>query len=169
MTGSRIDAKRIATVAMLSAMALAVQYFESLLPPIVPGIPVRIGLANLFVLFALLTGHKADAAFVSLLRCLLYPLITGNISGLAYAVVGSLLGYLGMLLLLPLYHKDAVGAVGISVLGAFLFNVGQLLVGIFVVGTAMTVYFPWMGLLSIPAGICTGLLAKMLVRRVPLT
>ena len=167
MTASRIDAKRIASVAMLSAMALAVQYFEAMLPPIVPGVPVRLGLANIFTLFALLRGKRLDGGLVALLRCLLYPLVTGNVSGLGYAAAGTLLSYLAMLLLLPLYQRDRVGAVGVSVAGAFSFNCGQLLVGLAVVGQAMAAYFPWMGLLSIPAGICTGLLAELLKRRVP--
>ena len=167
MTASRIEAKRIASVAVLSAMALAVQYIEAMLPPLVPGVPVRIGLANIFTLFALLKGRRLDGALVELLRCLLYPLVTGNVSGLGYALMGSLLSCLIMLLLLPLYRRERVGAVGVSVAGAFLFNCGQLLVGLLVVGRAMTAYFPWMGLLSIPAGICTGLIAELLVRRVP--
>lgn len=165
---TRIDAKRLATTAMLSAMALAVQYLESLLPPIVPGVPVRIGLANIFVLFALLKGRRADAGWITLLRCLLFPLVTGNISGFAYSLCGSVLGYGSMLALLPAYQREHVGAIGVSVLGAFFFNIGQLLVGIVVVGRAMAAYFPWMGLLSIPAGICTGLLGALLNRRVRL-
>ena len=167
MTRSRIDARRIATVAVLSAMALAVQYCEAMLPPIVPGVPVRLGLANIFTLFALLQGNRLDGCLVALLRCLLYPLVTGNVSGLGYAAAGSLLSCLAMLALLPLYKKDILGAVGVSVAGAFLFNCGQLLVGLVTVGRAMAAYFPWMGLLSIPAGVCTGLLAELLKQRVP--
>ena len=49
-----MNAKRIATLALLAAMALAVQSLESLLPPIVPGVPFKLGLANIFTLVALL-------------------------------------------------------------------------------------------------------------------
>ncbi len=162
---SHTDTKRIAEVAMLTAMALAVQYMEALLPPPVPGVPVRIGLANIFVLYALLRGRKLDAALIALVRCMVFPLVAGSVSGLAYALTGSLLSYIGMAALLPQYQKARVSAVGVSVLGAFLFNVGQALVGWAVIGRAMWLYFPWMGLLSLPAGVCTGLAAGLLIRR----
>ena len=163
---SRINTRALTTTALLAAMALAVQYLESLLPPLLPGVPARLGLANIFVLLPLLHGRRADAAAIALLRCLLLPLLTGNVSGLPYALSGSVMGYLAMLALLPAYRKERVSAVGVSVAGAFLFNMGQLLAGVCIVGKAMLAYVPWMGLLSIPAGICTGLVASVLFRRV---
>lgn len=163
---SRISTRALTTTALLAAMALAVQYLEMQLPAPVPGVPVRLGLANIFVLLPLLSGRKADAACIALLRCLLLPLITGNVSGLLYSCAGSAASLFGMLLLLPAYRLEKVGAVGLSVAGAFLFNMGQLAVGACVVGKAMLAYVPWMGLLSVPAGVCTGLLAALLKRRV---
>ena len=162
---SPTDTRTLTTTALLTAMALAVQYLESLLPPILPGIPVRIGLANIFVLLPLLARRKGAAAAISLLRCLLLPLITGNVSGLPYALAGSAASLLGMLSLLPPYRAGRVGAVGVSVAGAFLFNMGQLAVGVCVAGKAMLAYVPWMGLCSIPAGVATGLLAALLKKR----
>ncbi len=165
MTGSRTDARSLTAAAVLTAMALAVQYLESLLPPVFPGVPVRIGLANIFVLLPLLSGRRGQAAAISLLRCLLLPLVIGNVSGLPYALAGSALSFAGMLPLLWPYRAGRVGAVGVSVAGAFLFNMGQLFVGVCVVGRAMLAYVPWMGLLSIPAGVCTGLLAQLVKKR----
>ena len=148
-------------------MAMAVQYLESLLPPIVPGVPVRLGLANVFVLYALLSGKRADALAISLLRCLLVPLVSGAVSGLMYALPGALLSYAVMLALLPPYRRGRISAVGLSAAGAFCYNLAQFAVGLFTVGRAMLLYFPWMGLISLPAGICTGLVAALLIRRVP--
>ncbi len=164
---SHIDVKRLAVTALLAAMAMAVQYLEGLLPPLIPVLPVRLGLANIFVLYALMNGQRGPALAISLLRSLLAPIFTGAVSGLLYALPASLLSYAGMLLLLPLYRKERLGAAGLSVFGAFLYNAAQLFVGLFTVGRGMLLYFPWMGLLSIPAGLCTGLAAAPLLKRVP--
>lgn len=163
--GSRTSTHALTKAALLAAMALAAQYLESLLPPVLPGVPARIGLANIFVLLPLLSGRKGEAAAISLLRCLLLPLLTGNVSGLPYALAGSAASFFVMLPLLSPYRAGHIGAAGVSVAGAFLFNMGQLFVGVCVVGKAMLAYVPWMGLLSIPAGICTGLLAALLKKR----
>ena len=163
---SRPDVKRLTVTALLTAMALAVQYFESLLPTMIPGVPVRAGFANVFLLYALLRLTKLDAAMIALLRCVLFALITGAISGLFYSLAGSALSLLAMSLLLPLVKNNRLSAYGLSVAGAFMFNLGQCLVGLAVVGSAMLAYLPWMGLLSIPAGLLTALAASLVLARV---
>ncbi len=171
MTPSRIDSRavrRITVIALLTAMALAAQWLESLLPPIVPAIPVRLGLANCFVLYALLAlRRRTDALIVTVLRALLFVLVAGNASQVFYSLAGGLLSYAAMALLLPLQASGRISAIGLSVAGAFCFNVGQLAVGCLTAGPAMIAYLPWIGLLSIPAGIATGLLTALLIRRLP--
>lgn len=171
MTASPTDrhgaARRIAELALLTAMALCAQWLESLLPPVVPMAPVRLGLANVFTLFALLRRGRADALLVTLLRCLLFVLVAGNASQLPYSLAGGLLSLGAMAALLGVLRAGHVSAIGLSVAGAFCFNVGQLAVGCVAAGPAMLAYLPLMGLLSIPAGAATGLLAALLVRRVP--
>ena len=171
MTPSRIESRavrRVTTIALLTAMALAAQWLESLLPPIVPVIPVRLGLANCFVLYALLTsGRRTDALAVTVLRALLFVLVAGNASQVFYSLAGGLLSWAAMALLLPLQASGRLSAIGLSIAGAFCFNIGQLAVGCLTAGPAMVAYLPWMGLLSIPAGIATGLLTALLIRRLP--
>ena len=79
MTASPTDrrgaTRRVTELALLTAMALCAQWLESLLPPVLPVVPVRLGLANVFTLFALLRRGRADALLVTLLRCLLFVLV----------------------------------------------------------------------------------------------
>lgn len=164
---SRISAARLAITAMLVAMALAAQYLESLLPPLVPGVPVKIGLANVFTLFAFLRLGRTDALVVSVLRALLFLLVTGAVSGGIYALCGTALGFIAMALLFPLVKREKLGTPGLSVAGAFFFNAGQALAGYAAVGNAMLYYLTPMGLLSVPAGLITGFLAAELNRRLP--
>ena len=165
---SRIDVQRLTRLSLLTAMALAAQWLESFLPPLIPGIPVRIGLANCFVLYALLAAKRRgmfDALIVTVLRSFLFMLIVSNPAQLLYSLAGGILSVLAMAGLLPLYRRERVSPIGTSVVGAFCFNIGQLFIGCLAAGWAMIAYLPWMGLLSILAGAMTGLLVLLLQKR----
>lgn len=161
------EVQRLVAMSLLTAMALAVQYFESTLPPIIPGLPVRIGFSNVFCLYALFRIGVKPAFFVALARCALFAMVTGSVSGLFYSLAGSLLSVTGMALLIPLLFSGRLTLYGVSVAGAFLFNVGQCIVGLFVVGRYILTYLPFMGLLSIPAGMITAYLTFVILRRLP--
>jgi heptaprenyl diphosphate synthase len=60
-----------------------------------------------------------------------------------------------------LFKLDFFGLLGISVLGSIMHTIGQIVMGIFVVGSiAVISYLPVMLLISVPAGIVTGIVAK---------
>ena len=167
MTQSRNEkAGRIARLAVLTAMALALQWLEALLPPPVPAVPVRIGLANIFVLYAMIEMTAGDALTVSVLRCLLLPLITGNVSGLIYSLCGGILAWAAMTAFLGLYRSGRISSIGLSVTGAVAYQIGQVIAGCFIVGAVILAYAPVMILLSVPAGIATGWIAGILVSRI---
>ncbi|MDO4543208.1 MAG: Gx transporter family protein [Clostridia bacterium] len=154
---SRIDTKKLTRLSLLIAVALVLQYVESVLPYPIPPLPIHIGLANVAVLYALKNEGRGAACIVGLLRCLLFSLLFGRVAALMYSLLGTALSLLGMCLL---HEKRGVSLFGLSVLGAFLFNAGQLLVATFTIGTSVLVYAPWFGLLSIPCGLLTALAAR---------
>lgn len=163
----RFSARRIALLSLVTAMAVCLSWLENLLPAPVPVIPVRLGLANVFTLLLLLTGDREGACVTTLLRAILMVLITGNVSRLAYGLAGSVLSLAGMLALDGPRRKGLIGVLGQSVAGAFLYNMGQLAAGVCFAGTAVTAYIPWMGLLSLPCGALTGLVAQLTMRNLP--
>jgi len=56
------------------------------------------------------------------------------------------------------------GMVGVSVIGSIFHCIGQIIAGIFVIGsTAVLWYLPIMLFLSIPSGILTGIIAKRFI------
>ena len=146
-------------------MALAAQWLESMLPLLIPAVPVRVGIANIFVLYAMLALSPVEGLLVTVLRTALLPLITGNVSGMLYGMAGSLLAWGLMFLTSGLLRKGFVSEIGLSVSGAAGFQVGQCLAGHFVVGRVIWMYFPLMMLLAIPAGIITGWLCSVLLKR----
>jgi heptaprenyl diphosphate synthase len=161
---SAVNTRKLVLAAILTAAAIIMHTVESMLPPLMIGVPIRLGLANIFTLVALMLLGAPYALAIAVLRCLVAVLITGAVSQLPYSLTGALLSFLAMLLLEGLRRKDRISAVGESVFGAFAFNVGQLAVGILIAGKAMLYYFPVMSLLSIPTGIFTGLAAHYICK-----
>lgn len=160
------DIPRLTRLALLAALALIAHYIESLLPPLIPGLPVKLGIANIFALTALLVWSPREAFAVTLVRCVAGSLMAGSPTSLVYSLTGGLLSCAVMSLLRPLCRREKISPAGLSIAGAFAFNAGQLFVGAAVAGRGILLYFPLMSLLSLPTGIfvgfCAGLCAKTL-------
>ena len=72
--------KKLTTLSLLSAIALALYAVESALPPIVPIPGIKLGLANIITLVVLWKYSTKDAFFVLLVRILLATLFFGRSS-----------------------------------------------------------------------------------------
>jgi heptaprenyl diphosphate synthase len=71
---------------------MILSYVEVLLPPIFSAVPgIKIGLANIVVLFILYRYHPIDAALVSAVRIFAVTLLFGNPVMLAYSAAGAVL------------------------------------------------------------------------------
>lgn len=82
------------TAALLAAAAMILSYVESLLPSV--GIPgVKMGLANIAVIFALYRLGWRLAAWISLVRVVTVTLLFGTVAALAYSLAGAVLSLLG--------------------------------------------------------------------------
>ena len=73
-----IATKKLTTLSLLSAIALALYAVESALPPIVPIPGIKLGLANIITLVVLWKYFAKDAFFVLLVRILLATLFFGQ-------------------------------------------------------------------------------------------
>ena len=156
--------RRIALLGLAAALALVLSYVESLVPLSV-GVPgVRIGFANIAVIFALYRLSVRDAAIISGVRILGVALLFGNWMATAYSVAGAVLSLLGMALLRR-FTKLAVPTV--SAVGGVLHNAGQIAVAVCVTSTAQIAwYFSVLVLTGTVAGIVIGLVGALLVSRV---
>lgn len=149
-------------MAMCIALALILSYVESLVPS--PGIPgVKLGLANLVVVFALYRLGWKEALGISLLRVFLVALLFGHAASLAYSASGAALSLLGMLLL---KRWDKLGCLAISVIGGVLHNVGQILMAWALMGANVVWYLPVLILSGTVAGVAIGVVSAILVKRV---
>ena len=156
--------KRLVLLAMLTAVAMILSYVESLLPSV--GIPgVKMGLANIAVIFALFRFGWKEAAALSLVRVVLVSLLFGSVSAMLYSLAGAVLSLAVMALLRRI---DRFSTVGVSVAGGVAHNAGQILMAMLILQTKQLLgYLPVLAVSGIAGGVLTGLTAALLIRRIP--
>lgn len=156
--------KRLVLLAMLTAVAMILSYVESLLPSV--GIPgVKMGLANIAVIFALFRFGWKEAAALSLVRVVLVSLLFGSVGAMLYSLAGAVLSLAVMALLRRI---DRFSTVGISVAGGVAHNAGQILMAMLILQTKQLLgYLPVLAVSGIAGGVLTGLAAALLICRIP--
>jgi len=156
--------KKMVSLALLIAIAMMLSYVEAMIPSV--GIPgVKMGLANIVVIFILYRIGLKEAAAVSLVRVVISGLLFTGVSAMLYSFAGAVLSLLGMIIL---KKSDMFSCIGVSVAGGVLHNLGQIIVAMLVLETtAFTYYFPILALSGTISGILIGLCGAELVRRIP--
>ncbi len=161
----KIKPRSIALLGICAAIAMVLSYLESLIPLsfAVPGI--KLGLANIAVVFVLYKLGVKEAVLVSLIRIVWMAILFGNVMTLAYSVAGAVLSLTAMILL---KRSERFSTVGVSVIGGILHNTGQILVAMLIMETAQIVYYlPILCVSGIAAGVAVGIVSAILVKRVP--
>lgn len=159
-------ARYIAFVAMFSLLALGLSYLESLIPPLtsIPGI--KLGLANIAVIFVLYKFDVNGAAIVSLMRVFISFLLFGSLLSLAYSLSGAILSLAVMTIM---KKSEKFSEIGVSVAGAISHNVAQILVAMLLFSTKEIIfYLPVLVISAVISGIFIGTAGALLVRRVKL-
>ena len=156
--------KKLTLMALLTAAAMILSYVESLLPSV--GIPgVKLGLANIAVIFTLYRLGWKEAFAVSLVRVGMAALLFGSVGALIYSFAGAVLSLAVMALL---RRTKVFSSVGVSVAGGVAHNVGQILMAMWVLETETLLYYlPVLALSGVAGGIVIGLCGALLVRRIP--
>ena len=83
--------RRLALIAALSAVALTIFVAESQIPPLtmVPG--MKLGLANIVTLVAMVILNRRDAGVILAIRLVLGSIFGGGISAFMFSAAGGLL------------------------------------------------------------------------------
>lgn len=155
--------KKISVLALLCALALVIGYFENLIPvfSVIPG--GKIGLANTVTLVVFFMMGIRYAFVFGVMRSLLSSLMFSGFAAFFYSLAGTVLSIVAMWLSKKLLARHT-SEIGISIIGAVAFNIGQLAVCAAVVGN-MTIfrYLPVFLIISACAGCITGYIAKKIV------
>lgn len=160
------SAKRVATLAVLTAMGLIMFMVESLFPPLfLPG--AKMGLSNIFSMLTLFLLGPTEAFVLVVVRTVLGSMFTGNMSTLLYSLTAGIVSVaVSSVLVQFVYPKISI--VAISVVSAIMHNVTQNVVFCLVSNTPeMFSYIPWLALLGILAGVIVGFAVWFILRMVP--
>ncbi|MGT2800223.1 heptaprenyl diphosphate synthase [Streptococcus sp. zg-86] len=154
-------------ITMLAAQAVVISLVERLIPTpfsFAPG--AKLGLGNLISLIAIFTLPARDSVKVVSIRLLISTFLGGTFSTFLYGFAGVTLSYIGMLSAKQL-GPNRVSAIGISILGGMLHNIGQLLV-FALIGQSLLVlnYLPILSFTGILSGFLVGLTANYLLQKV---
>ncbi len=124
--------QNLTVFAMFTAAALSLSAFENLIPSPVAGI--KLGLANIIILFVLLCFGYKEAMLINISRCLLASVFGGGISSLIYSLTGAIAS-LSFMYLLILASKGRLSTVCISICGALIHILVQLYVASVITGS----------------------------------
>lgn len=155
--------KRLTTAALTVAVALMLSYIESFIPS--PGVPgMKLGLANIAVVFTLYKLGAPDAAAVSGVRILLSALLFGSIASLLYSASGALLSLAVMTLL---KKSDVFSVCGVSIAGGVAHNIGQILCAVAVSNTPELYYYlPALIASGVATGAVIGVAGGLLYKKI---
>lgn len=158
--------KKTAYLGLFAAVAIIFGYVESLIP-FFAGIPgIKLGLANLAVLFILEKYTWKEAALVSAVRILVIGFLFGNMFSILYSLAGAALS----LTVMNLMKKfSGFSILGISVAGGVSHNIGQLIVAALIVeNTSLFYYAPALLISGVVTGLLIGLLTGEVLKRIRL-
>ena len=157
MQERRTAIRRLARIALLSALALVLSWIETMIPlPVaLPG--VKLGLGNIAVVVALFALDAKSALAVAAVKVLASGLLFGSPMMLAYSLGGTALAFLGMLLLV---HIPGTSVMLVSMVSAILHNLGQLCVAALLLSSpSVFLTLPPLALAALVTGAITGAVA----------
>ena len=160
----RNNTRKLTQLALTVSFAMMLSFIESRIPAFVAIPGVKIGLANIAVIFTLYKFGFKEAISVSLVRVLLVSILFGSPISLIYSVSGAILSFASMLLLKAL---TPLREVAVSVAGGVMHNVGQIAAASIMLDTNVVVYYlPFLILSGTIAGIAVGITAAILIKRI---
>ena len=159
-TGTR----KLILLSLMVAYSLALYILETFIPnPLILIFPgAKLGLSNIITLICLIIFGFKDTFFVLTVRIILSSIFAGPISTLLFSIAGGYLSLLGMFFATKI---PGFSNVGISLLGAILHNIGQLLMASFIIkNISIMTYLPFMLGASLVTGVFIGIVVNFALK-----
>ena len=148
---------------MFTALALALQWAETLIPSgfTVPG--GKLGLANIITMLVMQLFGTASALAVTVVRCFLAAAIYGGAMSLPYSLCGGIAALAAMSLARKI---PKISLTGTAILGAFAHNFAQVAVSCLIMSNIYIINYLWiLGFVSVGAGAFTGICATLCLKK----
>lgn len=163
----RNKTSRLTSLALTVSFALILSFIESKIPAFVAIPGVKVGLANIAVIFTLYKFGVKEAIIVSSIRVILMAMLFGNPQSFWFSLSGAVLSLTVMILLKKLLRSPEVV---VSVAGGITHNIGQIIAASIIMGTnVVTYYLPFLLLSGTIAGVVVGIASATLIKKVDLS
>jgi len=149
---AKSTATRVTRMALMLSLALVLSVLEAWLLPqgILPIPGWKLGLANIAILVTMYSVGKGAALMVAVYRSLILLAFGGNIVGFGFSLVGGIVAGATMCIL---SERKRISIFGVSIAGAAMHAVGQILVALMFAKTIyILTYLPWLMVASAFAG-----------------
>jgi len=176
--------KKLAYMAVLTAMAVVIHVVESLIPIPIPIPGVKLGLANIITLFVLFytpptkqpatqnakknlpqPTPTADAFTILIFRILFGLVLTGRGMVFMFSLAGGVCAFVAVVAAKRLVTNRQIWVLG--VIGAIFHNIGQLLAAVLLTGTPWVIaYLPILMMTGVMTGALTGMIAQLTISRI---
>ena len=154
---------KVAFFGVFTALALIFSYVETLIP-IHFGIPgVKLGLANLIIVFALYRMDIREAYVLSIVRVVLSGFLFANLFSILYSLSG---GLLSLTVMAVLKKTKNFSVLGISMAGGVFHNIGQLMMAAIILESIrVAYYFPVLLISGVITGLIIGVISSETLKR----
>lgn len=158
------NTKKLATLSVVVALAMVLSFVESRIPAFVAIPGIKVGLANIAVIFAVYKLGSREGVLVSIIRVLLVSLLFGSVVSLWYSLAGAILS---LTLTVLLKHLTRLSVVTVSLVGGISHNIAQIGVACLLLETNVIIYYlPFLLLSGTIAGIAVGVATALLIKRI---
>ena len=159
--------RKLTTLAITVSLAMVLSWVDKIitsLAPLPPGI--KLGLANIAVVFALYKLGVKEGAIISIIRVILASLLFGSVVSFWYALAGATVSLIAMIVLKQL---TPLSCVTVSTVGGISHNIAQICVASILFDTNLLIYYlPFLLVAGVVAGIVIGTASAILVKRINL-
>ena len=158
-----MDTKKIAKLSMLLSVSVVLGLIESFIPLFssIPGI--KLGLANIVIIFAIYKLSIKDAIYISILRVILMGILRTGLFSISFffSLVGALFSIITMYLVKKI---KTLSIVGVSISGAIAHSIGQIIVACILLSNINMIYYlPILLISSLITGIIVGTISNKLI------
>lgn len=157
----RFNTKRVALCGLLLAMMLILGWLEKQIPT--PHPAMKLGLSNSVLIFAVYMLDIPTAYVLMFLKVFLSNVMFGSL-GVSF-FLGLAGGFVSLTAMVLLSRVKGMHTVTVSILGAVMHHVGQILMALIVVNTpGLMAALPFLMLLDIVFGAVTGVCANRVMK-----
>lgn len=152
--------KRLTILAMFIAVALVLHVVEGILPVPFAAPGIKLGLANIVTLVALMFFNFREVLTIVIIRCFMGAIFGGSISGFLFSITGGVLSAVIMWVLFKKFSRY-FSLISISTIGAIAHNIGQLFAASLIIADfRIYIYLPILMVSSVVTGIFIGIVCN---------